>query len=63
MFDDPASFAVFFYTSFIRPLIRLSQDTFVLGYPLFNWLMGLTILALAVKFYRRLFSASDDDKG
>lgn len=55
------SWVVWFYDTFIYPLIRISKSTDVLGYPLFNWIFGLSVVALAVNFIRALFVADGKD--
>ena len=55
-------FVLFFYSTFIAPIFQILRDTDVLGYPLFNWVFGLTFIALAVKFFRAFLPSGNDGK-
>lgn len=62
--DTPFGFGLWLYQSFVEPLFHLCQTTTILGFSLFSWLMGLSLLALGVRFVRVLFGASgDNDRG
>lgn len=63
MGDTPASFAYWFYNTFISPLFRLLSGADVLGYSLLSWILGFSILGLAVRFFRSLFGADNNDRG
>lgn len=51
------SWVVWFYDTFISPLIQLCKNTDVLGYSLFNWLLGFAVLSIAVNFLCDLFNS------
>lgn len=57
--NNPFDFGLWFYNSFIAPLFDLCKNTQVLGFSLFSWLLGLTLIALGVRFVRALFGAND----
>lgn len=57
--ENPYDFGLWFYNTFIDPLLTVCKDTSVLGFSLFSWLLGLSVLALGVRFVRSLFAASD----
>lgn len=55
--QTPMAWAVWFYATFIKPLVDICQSTDVLGYSLFDWLMSLGVLSLAVTVICGLFAA------
>lgn len=57
--EQISSFVVDFYMTFIHPLILILKDTNVLGVPLFNWVFGFTVLAIAVRFVLRFFGSDE----
>lgn len=61
--ESPFDFGLWFYRSFIEPLLIICKDTNILGFSLFSWLLGLSVLALGVRFVRSLFGAGNNDKG
>lgn len=63
MWNNPTDFGLWFYTSFIEPLLNICKDTTVLGFSLLSWILGLSVLSLSVRFMRVFFSARDDEKG
>lgn len=58
--NNPADFGLWFYNTFIQPLLELCKNTSVLGFSLFSWLLGFSVLALGVRFVRSLFSSGDN---
>lgn len=58
--DNPFDFGLWFYNAFIAPLLDICKNTEVLGFSLFSWVLGLSVLALGVRFFRALFSAGDN---
>lgn len=62
MFPDTlVSWVVWFYDTFIYPLIDLCKNTDILGYSLFTWLLGISVLTIAVNFIADLFQADRKD--
>ncbi len=57
--ENPADFGLWFYTSFVDPLLNICKNTTVLGVSLFTWILGLGVLALGVRFVRSFFGADD----
>lgn len=55
------SFVVFFYDTFMLPIIRLCQQTEILGYSFFEWLLGLTVVSISIHFLIDLFNS--DNRG
>lgn len=55
-------FVSFFGSTFIAPIFQILRDTVILGYPLLNWVFGLTIIALAVKFFRAFLPTDNNEK-
>lgn len=51
------SWVVWFYDTFIAPLITLMKDTDILGYTFFEWVLSFTVVGIAVHFIRDLFQA------
>lgn len=58
--NNPADFGLWLYNTFIDPLLDLCKNTSVLGFSLFSWVLGLSVLALGVRFVRVLFGAGGD---
>lgn len=55
-------FVYFLYSTFIAPIFQILRDTVILGYPLFNWVFGFTVIALGVKFFRAFLPTDNDGK-
>ena len=60
--EQISSFVAGFYTAFIKPIFDILRSTSVLGFSLFYWVFGFTVLALAVRFFQRFFGSGDDKK-
>lgn len=64
--DDPNSqlfdFVRFFYKTFLYPLMDILRYTDILGFPLFNWLFGLAIANLAIRFFRYFMGFDNHNK-
>lgn len=54
-FSEITDFMWDFEQIFLHPLFNILNETEVLGFPLFNWLFGLTILSVAVRFISALW--------
>lgn len=61
--DTLISWVVWFYDTFILPLINICRNTDVLGFSLFEWVMGFTVTTIAIHFLRDLFGAENSEKG
>lgn len=59
--DNAYDFGLFFYNTFIDPLIDICKSTQIFGFSLFSWLLGLSIVALGVRFVRTLFGFNNND--
>lgn len=55
------SWVVWFYDTFIAPLIDICKNADILGYSLFEWLLGATVLTIAVNFLVDLFGYERKD--
>lgn len=51
------SWVVWFYDTFIAPLLSLLKNTDILGYSFFEWILSFSVVALAVHFICDLFGA------
>lgn len=51
------SWVVWFYDTFISPLVDIMKNTDILGYTFFQWALGFAVVGLAVRFIRDLFQA------
>lgn len=49
------SWVSWFYGTFISPILAICKNTDVLGFTLFEWLMSLTVVAMAVHFIQDFF--------
>lgn len=58
--DNPSDFGLWFYITFIDPLLDILKQTQLLGFSLFSWLFSLSLVALAVSFVRALFGSNDN---
>lgn len=52
------SWVIWFYDTFMKPLLDICKNTDVLGYSLFDWLISMSVVTLAVSFIRVLFGSS-----
>lgn len=57
--NTPAEFAMWFYRVFMSPIFDVLKNTVVLGFSLFSWILGLSLVALGVRFVRALFGTND----
>lgn len=53
-------FVLNFYSFFIDPIFSILRETDLLGFPLFNWVFGLTVLSIAVRFLRDFLGSNDE---
>lgn len=53
------SWVLWFYDTFIDPLIRICKDTDILGFSLFEWLLSFAVVSIAVHFIVDLFGANE----
>lgn len=54
-----SSWVVWFYDTFIAPLIDICKNIDILGYTFFEWLMSFAIVSMAIHFIKDLFGADD----
>lgn len=54
------SWVTWFYDTFIAPLIDVCKNTDILGYSFFDWLISMSVVALAIHFVRDLFCADNN---
>lgn len=53
------SWAVWFYDTFVDPLVHICKNTDVLGFSLFEWIISFSVISMAVGFIRALFGAEN----
>lgn len=54
--ETPESYTIFLYETFVHPLIKILSETYVLGYPLYEWIIVFSILAICIRVIRVLFN-------
>lgn len=59
MFNSIGTFIPWFYSTFIQPIFDLLRNTVVLGFSLFYWVFGFTVLAIGVRFVGSFLHSND----
>ena len=56
-----SGFITFFYFTFMSPFFRVLNNTEILGFSLFKWVFGFTVIRLAIHFFARFSGLHDVD--